>query len=485
MSSQTLKDKTIKGVGWSAVDQVSNQGITFLVSLVLARLLSPDEYGLIGIITIFISVFNIFIISGFNAALIRKKNANDRDFNTVFWFNMAVSIVLFGVLWFIAPSIADFFERVELTALIRIMGVLLLINAFALIQTTILTKQIDFKKQTKVSLIASISSGTIGIGMALCGLGVWSLVGQQISRQGFNSLFLWIWSKWRPRLEFSTTSFKELWGFGWKLLVSGLLNTIWGEMYQVIVGKFYAPATLGQYARAHQFARVFSSNLTTIVQRVSYPVLSSIQDDRERLKEGYRKVIKSTMLVTFICMLMLAAIAKPMVLVLIGEKWLPCVVFLQLICFSMMLYPLHALNLNMLEVQGRSDLFLKLEIIKKVIAIGPICLGIFYSIYAMVMASVFVGFISYYLNAYYSGPFLHYGIRHQIRDIQPSFFVAVGIALPVYLLSFLPFSPFLLLPLQLFVGAVLAVVLCETTKLPEYLEIREIILKVIRKFRKE
>lgn len=485
MSSQTLKDKTIKGVGWSAVDQVSNQGITFLVSLVLARLLSPDEYGLIGIITIFISVFNIFIISGFNAALIRKKNANDRDFNTVFWFNMAVSIVLFGVLCFIAPSIADFFERVELTALIRIMGVLLLINAFALIQTTILTKQIDFKKQTKVSLIASISSGTIGIGMALCGLGVWSLVGQQISRQGFNSLFLWIWSKWRPRLEFSTTSFKELWGFGWKLLVSGLLNTIWGEMYQVIVGKFYAPATLGQYARAHQFAGVFSSNLTTIVQRVSYPVLSSIQDDRERLKEGYRKVIKSTMLVTFICMLMLAAIAKPMVLVLIGEKWLPCVVFLQLICFSMMLYPLHALNLNMLEVQGRSDLFLKLEIIKKVIAIGPICLGIFYSIYAMVMASVFVGFISYYLNAYYSGPFLHYGIRHQIRDIQPSFFVAVGIALPVYLLSFLPFSPFLLLPLQLFVGAVLAVVLCETTKLPEYLEIREIILKVIRKFRKE
>lgn len=465
--------------------QVSNQGITFLVSLVLARLLSPDEYGLIGIITIFISVFNIFIISGFNAALIRKKNANDRDFNTVFWFNMAVSVVLFGVLWLIAPSIADFFERVELTALIRTMGVLLLINAFALIQTTILTKQIDFKKQTKVSLIASISSGTIGIGMALCGLGVWSLVGQQISRQGFNSLFLWIWSKWRPRLEFSTTSFKELWGFGWKLLVSGLLNTIWGEMYQVIVGKFYAPATLGQYARAQQFAGIFSSNLTTIVQRVSYPVLSSIQDDRERLKEAYRKVIKSTMLVTFICMLMLAAIAKPMVLVLIGEKWLPCVVFLQLICFSMMLYPLHALNLNMLEVQGRSDLFLKLEIIKKVIAVGPISLGIFYSIYAMVIASVFVGFISYYLNAYYSGPFLHYGIRHQIRDIQPSFFVAAGIALPVYLLSFLPFSPFLLLPLQLFVGAVLAVVFCETTKLPEYLEIREIILKVIRKFRKE
>ena len=398
---------------------------------------------------------------------------------------MAVSVVLFGVLWLIAPSIADFFERVELTALIRTMGVLLLINAFALIQTTILTKQIDFKKQTKVSLIASISSGTIGIGMALCGLGVWSLVGQQISRQGFNSLFLWIWSKWRPRLEFSATSFKELWGFGWKLLVSGLLNTIWGEMYQVIVGKFYAPATLGQYARAQQFAGIFSSNLTTIVQRVSYPVLSSIQDDRERLKEAYRKVIKSTMLVTFICMLMLAAIAKPMVLVLIGEKWLPCVVFLQLICFSMMLYPLHALNLNMLEVQGRSDLFLKLEIIKKVIAVGPISLGIFYSIYAMVIASVFVGFISYYLNAYYSGPFLHYGIRHQIRDIQPSFFVAAGIALPVYLLSFLPFSPFLLLPLQLFVGAVLAVVFCETTKLPEYLEIREIILKVIRKFRKE
>ncbi|WP_148372659.1 lipopolysaccharide biosynthesis protein [Bacteroides bouchesdurhonensis] len=482
---QSLKAKTVNGVGWSAIDTVANQGITFLVGLVLARLLSPDEYGLIGIIMIFIALFNVFIVSGFNSALIRKKDTSDKDYNTMFLFNIGVSIVLFVVLWLASPVIASFFKREELTALTRAMGVILLINAFSLVQVTILTKQINFRKQAKISLIASVTSGVLGIGMALAGYGVWSLVSQQISRQGLNAFLLWIWSKWRPDFTFSRTSFKYLWGYGWKLLCSSLLDTTWTQLYQVVIGKCYTPATLGQYSRAYQFSNIFSQNLTNIVQRVSYPVLSSIQDDLERLKEAYRRVIKTTMLVSFICMLGLAAIARPMVLVLIGEQWLPCVVMLQLLNFNMMLYPLHALNLNMLQVQGRSDLFLKIEIYKKIIAVGPILLGIFYNIHAMLIGSIFSSFIAYYLNAYYSRPFLKYSIWQQVRDILPSFGVAVAMAVPVYFLTYLPLPPLPILLIQLVVGAIIIFAICEAIKLPEYLELKNIALGALRKITKK
>ena len=485
MSDQSLKGKTLKGTAWSAIDSVANQGITFLVGLVLARLLSPEEYGLIGIITIFISISTVFITSGFNSALIRKKDASDTDYNTVFYFNIIVSCIIYLLLFLGAPLIADFFKRSELVPLMRVMGVILFINALSLVQSTILTKQIDFKKQTKISLIASISSGCIGIGMAYNGYGIWSLAGQQISRQALNTLFLWLWSAWRPALTYSIKSFRELWQFGWKLLCSSLLDTAWKEVYQVVVGRCYSPATLGQYTRAQQFAGIFSVNLTSIIQRVSFPVLSSIQDDKVRLKEAYRRIIRISMLVTFVCMLVLAAIAKPLIVVLIGEKWLQCVGFLQIICFGRMLYPLHALNLNMLTIQGRSDLILKLEVIKKILAIGPICLGVFLNIYAMVIGSVFTGWMSYFLNARYSGPFLNYSIWHQLKDILPSLGLAIIIALPTYLLSFIPLPAIIVLVFQLIVAAIIGLTICELLKLPEYVEIkgiaRSFVNKVLRK----
>lgn len=479
--SESLKDKTVKGVGWSFADNIANTGVSFVVGLVLARLLTPEEYGLIGIITIFIMVFNSIVDSGFSNALIRKKDASDKDYNTVFITNLLLSVLLFVVLYNCAPAISRFFNQPQLIPLTRVMGSVIIINAFAIIQRTILVKKIDFKTQTKVSLISSISSGVVGIGMAIGGMGVWSLVGQQISRQLLNTLFLWVYNKWWPKLQFSLDSFRELFNFGWKLLVSGLIDTVWKEVYQFVIGKFYTTETLGQYTRAQQFSSVFSSNLTTIVQRVSYPVLSSIQDEKERMKAAYKKVIKTTMLVTFVCMLGLAAVAKPMVLVLIGEKWLPCVVLLQILCFSIMLYPLHAINLNMLQVQGRSDLFLKLEIAKKAIAVGPVLLGIFINIYWMLCGSVVTGFIAYYLNAYYSGKFLNYSIREQIKDISPSFGIAITMAAVVYALSFLPLSAYLILPVQLICGVLLVWGLCELKHRDEYIEIKNIALSVIRK----
>lgn len=481
MAEQSLKSKTVKGLGWSAADNITKMGITFIVSIVLARLLSPDEYGLIGILTIFISVFNAIVDSGFTNALIRKKDASDIDYSTVFYTNLAMSIVMAVALFLCAKPIAHFFERDELVALTQVMSCVVVINALCIVQKARTTKNIDFKTQTKVTLIASLSSGIIGIAMAYMGYGVWALVGQQISAQLLTTIFFWIFNKWFPKLEFSWASFKEMWSFGWKLLVSSLIDTTWKEIYQVVVGKFYSPATLGLYTRAKQFSQMFSSNLTSIIQRVSYPVLSSIQDDKVRLKSAYKRVIKTTMLPTFVLMFGMAAVAKPMILVLIGEKWLGCVPFLIIICVYGSLYPLHAINLNMLQVQGRSDLFLKLEIVKKIIAIGPILLGIFIDIYLMVGCSIITSCISYYLNAYYSGPYLNYSIKEQVKDIMPSFIIALIMAIPVGAMQFINLNPFILLPLQIVVAASIVISICEIKGLPEYLEIKCIAAPIINK----
>ena len=342
-------------------------------------------------------------------------------------------------------------------------------------------KEINFKTQTKVSLIASISSGVVGIGMALAGMGVWSLVGQQLSRQLLNTVFLWIYCTWRPVWEFSMQSFKELFGFGSKLLLSGLLDTIFKEIYSLVIGRCYTSAQLGQYTRANQFNQIFSSNLTTVIQRVSYPVLSSIQDEPERLREAYRKVIKNTMLISFACMLGLAAVAEPLIVLLIGEKWLPAVGFLQIICFSGMLYPLHAINLNILQVKGRSDLFLRLEVIKKIIAIGPLVLGILFSIEYMLWGSVCTSLIAYFLNSYYSADLIDYPTKAQVKDILPTFTVSLVTAAAMWGLTFLPLSYWLILPLQCLLGIGLSVLIYERLQLPEYLDTRQMAFFLLKR----
>lgn len=466
---------------WSAVENVTRLGVTFVVSIILARLLSPEEYGLIGILTIFIALFNAIVDSGFTNALIRKQDATDADYSTVFYTNLVLSLILATTLFFCAKPIAVFFERPELINLTKVMSIVVVINAFAIVQRVRTTKAIDFKTQTKITFISSIGSASIGIAMAYLGYGVWALVGQQISNHLLSTIFFWIYNKWMPKLIFSWASFKEMWAFGSKLLASGLIDTAWKEVYQVVIGKCYSPGTLGLYTRAKQFADLCSSNLTSVVQRVSYPVLSSIQDDRTRLKGAYQIVIKTSMLLTFVLMMGMAACAKSMIQVLIGEQWLGCVPMLQIICMCGMLYPLHALNLNMLQVQGRSDLFLRLEIIKKVIAIGPLLLGIFVDIYLMLAGSLVTSLIAYYLNAHYSGPFLNYSIKEQLKDILPSFGVAIAMAVPVFAMSFIHMSPYVMLPLQILLGAIISISICEATKLPEYIELKGIAMQVINK----
>ena len=468
---------------WSAADAFLGQGVTFLVGIVLARLLSPDEYGLIGICLIFNTVLSGIVDSGFSNALIRKKDCTDDDYNTMFLTNLGFSIVLYGLLFVSSPLVAHFFGRQELTALVRATGFLLFFNALSITQVTILTKRIDFKTKTKASLISAILSGIVGIAMAYTGFGVWALVGQMLSKQLLYTLCLWVLNKWWPSLKFSISSFSYMWGFGWKLLLSGLLNNIWIQLYQVVVGKFYSPATLGQYTRSNEYASIFSSNLTTIIQRVSYPVLSEIQDDKQRMVEGYRRVIKMTMFITAICMISLGAVAEPLIYCLIGPQWHEAATYLPLICISMAFYPLHAINLNMLQVLGRSDIFLYLEIIKKVIGLVPICIGIFVDIYWMLVASILTGFVSLYLNSWYTGKALGYTFWKQLRDIAPSFGIAFAIALSVYFFKYLHISNWLILPIQIVVGVVVCIITCRKSQLEEYKEVMNMIKPILNKIK--
>lgn len=484
MNSESLKNKTIKGTAWSAADAFLGQGVTFIVGIILARLLSPDEYGLIGICLIFNTVLNGIVDSGFSNALIRKKDCTDDDYNTMFLTNMGISIILYVLLYFSTPFISDFFCRSELTSLIRVTGLILFFNALSLTHATILTKKIDFKTKTKASVASAILSGIIGIELAYLGFGVWALVGQMITKQLIYALALWVLIKWRPTFRFSKDAFQYMWGFGWKLLVSGLLSNIWAQLYQVVVGKFYSPATLGQYTRSKEYANIFSSNLTTIVQRVSYPVLSDIQDDQERLVAAYRKVIKTTMFVTCVIMLSIGAVADPLIFCLIGPKWHEAATYLPLICISMSLYPLHALNLNMLQVFGRSDIYLILEIIKKIITIVPICMGIFFNIYTMLVGSIIVGIICFFLNTWYTGKELKYTSWMQLKDISTEYGVAISIAFAVFFLKYLPISYWIVLPIQIFVGVSVFIILCEAIKLEEYVEIKKIVISVIKDLKK-
>lgn len=471
----TLKEKTVSGLLWSFIDSFAMQGITFIVGIILARLLTPQEFGLVGMITIFIAISSSFINSGFGNALIQKQNCTEIDYSTVFYFNLLMGIVFFIVLFFTAPTISRFFNEPQLKHLIRVLGVVLIIDALTIIQLTILTKRIDFKLQTKISIISSIISGILALAMAFKGFGVWSLVVRQISQQAVSSLLLWTWNRWRPLLVFSIESFQQLFSFGYKMLISGLIDTLYRNVYYLIIGKYFSMKELGYYTRAVQFQSLPSSNLQTIIGRVSYPVLASIQHDIPRLKEVYKKVTRSTMLITFLLMMGMAAVSRPMILSLIGDKWEPSIIYLQMLCFVGALYPLQALNLNILQVLGRSDLFLKLEIIKKLLAIPIILIAIFLGIKPMILGMMIYSLIAYYLNSYWSGKIIGYSFTNQVKDIMPSFMLALVVNGLVFSISYLKInSQLILLFVQIFVGTFLTILICERIKFKDYIYIKNI-----------
>lgn len=480
MAEQSLRDRTIKGVGWSFAGNAISYGITFIIGIVLARLLTPDEYGLIGIVTVFITVFNALVDSGFSSALIRKTDAAEEDYNTAFFTNLAFSIVLYLVLFLCAPVISSFFDRPELLTMIRVMGVGLIINAFSSIQYTVLSKRLEFEKKSKAAIVASFISGIVGVWMAVAGYGVWALVVQQLSKELVYSILLWGIVKWSPSWKWSKHSFSYLWGFGWKMSASAVIDRVAAQIGSFVIGKCYSPASLGQYSRSEQFASLFSSGLTSVVQQVSYPALSEIQDDKARLMAAYRKVIKTTMFVTAIGMFALGAMAEPLLFCLIGPQWHDAAMYLPLICIEMSLYPLHAINLNMLQVQGRSDLFLVLEVIKKVLLIPVLLVGIFVGIVPMLIVGIFAGILCFFLNAHWSGKLLGYSAWIQIKDVAPSYGIAAFVALSVYFLKFLPLSFWIVLPIQIIVGLSVFFSICTAFKMEEYTEIKMMALAYIK-----
>lgn len=483
--SESLKQKTVKGLGWSALDNAARYGMQFVIGIVLARLLSPDDYGLLGLVGIVTVVCTALVNGGFTTALIRKKDATEEDYNTAFICNLSMSLLLYTVIFLCAPLIADFFEREELTALVRVSSLGLIIGALGMVQQTRLTKRIDFKTQTKITIAATALSGIIGIGMALTDFGVWALVAQQLTSQVVTTMLLYIYNRWMPELLFSMESFHDLFGFGWKMMLSGVLDSVWKESYQMVVGKVYTPGALGQYTRAKQFSSLFSSNLTAVIQRVTYPVLSNIQDDRQRMVSAYRRIIKVTMFVTATGMFFLAAVSEPMLYCLIGPQWHEASTYLPLICLNSTLYPLHAINLNMLQVQGRSDLFLGLEVVKKLIGLIPLAACVFWGIMPMLYVNLAVGVVAYFLNSYYSGRLIGYSSWMQVKDIVPSCLVATIVAVGVYFVKYLPVSYWVILPSQMIMGAVIFIVLCQLTRNPEYIEMKTMLAPYLRKVNSE
>lgn len=417
-----LKKKTAKGMIWSAVERFSTQGVQFLFGIVLARLLAPSDYGVIAMLTIFIALSQTFIDSGFGNAVIRKIDRTEKDLATVFFFNIFMSCVCYAVIFCAAPFIASFYAMPELSLILRVLALRLIIQSFSTIQTINLTIRLDFKKQAKISLSSAILSGCVGIVLAYHGFGVWSLVYQALFASTLNAILYWIIVRWRPQSFFSKDSFRYLFGYGSKILASGLLDTLYCNIYPLVIGKFYTAAELGGYSKAQHFAQFPSSNLTGILQRVSFPVLSSLQKEPERLRKGYLKFIDFSTLLVFPLMMGLLALSKPLVLLLLTDKWSGMILFLQLLCLARMWYPVHAINLNLLQVLGRSDLFLRLEIIKKILGVSILCVTVPMGLIAMCIGQIVSTWICLFINTYYSGKFMHAGFSVQMKFLLPTFF---------------------------------------------------------------
>ncbi len=475
--ADSLKHTTTKGIFWSGIERFSVQGIQFLVMIVMARLLSPKDYGLIGMLTVFIAVSQSLIDSGFSQALIRKQERTETDNCTVFYFNIAIGFLLYWLLFALAPLAATFYESPELTSLMRVVCVSVIFNSFAVVQRALLTVSIDFKTQAKAALSAAVVSGIVGICMAYYGYGYWSIAVQQLTNLGLNSLLLWVLTRWRPKLIYSWSSFRALFAFGSKLLCSGLLDVVYRNMYLLVIGKVFTASSLGNYTRAHQFAEFPSSNLTGIMQRVTYPVLCRIQDDDERLSQIYRRFLKVSAFLIFPLLLGLSAVAKPFVLLLLKEQWMFAGTLLQIICFAMMWYPIHAINLNLLQVKGRSDLFLRLEIIKKVIAVVVLCVTIPMGLVPMCVGQIFTSFLSLVINTYYTGKLIRIGFLRQMRDLLPSLLLSLSMWAIVYAVTTVFSDSWMQLLIGASVGAVYYIGLSYLFKFSELDELISIVRK--------
>jgi len=421
----SLKTEATKGVIWVAIERFGQQFLQAAIFIILARLLTPEDFGLVAMLIIFFAISQSFVDSGLGQALIREKKITDQDRATVFWFNLILSLLFYGLLYISAPFIAMFYERPELTNLTRVMGFSVIFYGIAIVQRSELTQMLEFKKQAFAQIPAVFIAGIVSVTMAYMGYGVWALAAQYILLALFSSVLLWVVQPATIILNWNRESFNRLFGFGYKLLLSGLLNTTYQHIYKLVIGKFFMASVLGYYTQAQNLKSIASKTIVGIIQKVTYPLLSKTSDNTQRMKGAYRQVIQSSSFMIFPGILLLFIFAEPIMILVLGKQWQPASPFLQILCVSGMLYHLHAINLNVLKVLGRSDLFLKLEIIKKVNTKIAIIVGLQFGIWGLLIAQVITSYIALWINTFYTARFLDYSIFEQAKDVFSVLLLAI------------------------------------------------------------
>jgi len=453
--NSSIKPKIISALFWKLMERGGTQGIQFVVQIILARLLLPEDYGTIAIIIVFINLANIFVNSGFSTGLIQKKDADETDFSSVFYLSFFIAVLLYVVLFFTAPIIAGFYEDPLLVPVLRVLSVMILVGAYNSIQGTIVSKKLQFKNFFICSLLSGIISGSAGIAMAYLNFGVWALVVQQLLNQTIFTIIMFFIVKWKPKLIYSTARVKKLFSYSWKLLVSNIIDTLNSDLSSLIIGKISNPAMLGFFNRGQHFPSLIVKNVNGSIQAVMLPALSSQQDDIKKVKNMVRRSITTSSFLVFPMLVGLAVIAKPLVLVVLTEKWLDAVPFLQIFCFVYAFWPIHTANLQAINALGRSDIFLKLEVIKKILGLTILFFSVRYGVYAIALGSAVDGIVSLFINTYPNRKLLNYSIKEQVLDILPSALISLLMGVIVYSISFLNLSVWPTLILQILSGAVI------------------------------
>ena len=481
MKSQSI----LKNFLWRFAERCGAQLVTFIVSIVLARILAPEDYGQIALITVFTTIMQVFVDSGLGTALIQKKDADDLDFSSVFYFNFAVCLVLYGVMFVAAPFIAAFYDDATLTPLVRVISLTIVISGVKGIQQSYVSRNMLFKRFFFATLGGTIFSAFLGIGFAYAGFGVWAIVVQQLSNTTIDTLILWLTVKWRPKKMFSWQRLKGLLTFGWKLLASSLLNTVYNNLRSLIIGKLYSSADLAYYNQADKFPNVIVSNINSSIDSVLLPTMASAQDDHVRVKAMTRRAIKTSTYIMAPLMMGLAFCAEPVVRLVLTDKWLPCVPFLRIFCITYMFYPIHTANLNAINAMGRSDLFLRLEIIKKIMGMTILISTMWFGVMAMAYSLLLSGVLSQIINSWPNWKLLDSSYLEQMKDLMTGIIFAVIMGCCVYMLSLLGLSHSVTLLIQVPLGAAIYIGASAMLHLESFEYLMGIVKPVLDRMRKK
>ena len=451
----SLRGKVLSGLFWKVLENGGVQIVQFVISLILARMLGPERYGTIALLLVFIAIANVFIQSGFQTALIQKRQVDDLDYSSVFYLGLGVALLLYAVIFAGAPAVAAFYHDPELKSMLRVLALMIFFGAVVSVQTAMVSRKMEFRKMCAASLLATCLSGIAGVIGAYRGLGTWALVVQQLGTQFLLMVFLWVLVGWKPMRAFSFSRVKALFSYGWKLLCSSLLDTVYNNLYTMVIGRIYQKDVVGYYNRGNQFPQLIVNNLAASIQAVMLPAFSASQEDKERMKAMVRRSIVTSAFVIFPMMAGLVAVAKPLISIILTEKWLPCVPFLQIMCVAYAMWPIHIANLQAINALGRSDIFLKLEIIKKALGLAVLAVSIPFGIYAMVWLKASTDFVGTIINAYPNKKLLNYSFLEQWRDVFPALVLSVVMGAIVYSLQFFIHNNWILLIAQIGVGVLI------------------------------